>query len=126
MNEMTGSSLPSFRVSPRLAGQLASLAAGRNLVVGYDAARRCGIVSGDFTVSWRDTPRPVDFVELVPVESVRIFVDPRLLDVLRRADPELWPGGWLNRQTPTIRLGRPELWIEFLDGPVVMARRALT
>lgn len=126
MNETTGPSLPSVRLSAPLAGQLAILAAGRALHVGYDAVRRCGIVSGDFTVSWRDAPRPAGFVELASVEAVPIFVDERLLDVLRRADPELRPGRLLNRRTPTIGLGRPDLWIEFLDGPVVMARRAMT
>ena len=126
MNETTGPSLPSVRLSAPLAGQLAILAAGRALHVGYDAARRCGIVSGNFTVSWRDAPRPAGFVELASIEAVSIYVDERLLDVLRRADPELRPGRFLNRGTPIMRLGRPELWIEFLDGPVVMAHRALT
>ncbi|MEO8468676.1 MAG: hypothetical protein ABI573_03295 [Chloroflexota bacterium] len=126
MNEATCLLLPSFRLSDALAGEFASLAAGRALHVGYVAVRRCGIVSGDLRVSWRGASRPAGFVELASVESVAVYVDARLLDVLRRADPELRPGGILRRRTPGIRLGRPDLWIEFLDGPIVMSRRALT
>ena len=58
-----------------------------------------------------------------PVEGVPVYVDRRLLDVLRRGGPELSPGGLLNRGTPSIRLEFSERWLEFLEGPVVMGPR---
>ncbi len=41
----------------------------------------------------------------------------------RLGEPELWPGSWFSRHTPSIRLANPERWTEFLDGPVVMGPR---
>ena len=123
MTQTMGTLLPSFTVNARLAGHLADLAVGRFLVIGFFASRRCGVVSGDFTVSWGPKEPTRGHVALRPVESVPVFVDRRLLDVLRRAEPELWPGGFFSRRTPSIRLARPELWLQFLEGPVVMSPR---
>ena len=96
MTQTMGTLAPSFTVNARLAGHLADLAVGRSLVIGFFASRRCGVVSGDLTVSWGP---------------------------LRRAEPEFWPGGFLDRRTPSIRLGRPESWLQFLEGPVVTSPR---
>lgn len=63
---------------------------------------------------------------LAAVEDVPLYVDRRLLDVLRVAEPELWPGGFFRRGTLSIRLARPELWLQFLEGPVVMGPRLLS
>jgi len=89
MTQTMGTLLPSFTVNARLAGHLAALAVGHSLVIGYFASRRCGVVSGDFTVSWGPKEPTRGYVALRPVESVPVFVDRRLLDVLRRAEPEL-------------------------------------
>ena len=86
MTQTMGTLLPSFTVNARLAGHLAALAVGHSLVIGYFASRRCGVVSGDFTVSWGPKEPTRGYVALRPVESVPVFVDRRLLDVLRRAD----------------------------------------
>jgi len=117
------SALPALDVDAGLRSTLRTLAAGRALVIGYYASRRCAVVTGDFTVSWRQ-PRSLDgFVEVPPIEDVAIVVDWRLLDLLSRAEPRLCPGGILSRGTPSIRLGRPELWLDYLDGPDGMRSR---
>ncbi len=123
MTQTMGTLAPSFTVNARLAGHLADLAVGRSLVIGFFASRRCGVVSGDLTVSWGLKEPTWGYVALRPVESVPVFVDRRLLDILRRAEPEFWPGGFLDRRTPSIRLGRPESWLQFLEGPVVTSPR---
>ncbi len=123
MTDVVGRSGPTFAVDPRLRGRLAALAAGRILVIGYFASSRCGVVVGDLDVSWRTTEHGAGYMTLEPIEGVPIRVDRRLLDVLTRSAPELWPGGLLRRTTPSIRLALPEQWIAFLEGPTVMARR---
>ena len=114
---------PSIVLNGRLRGQLATLGAERVLVIGYFASGRCGVVVGDFSISWRKAAPGPGYVELNPIEGVPVYADRRLLDVLRRSNPELWPGGLFSRGTPSIRLALPEQWIAFLDGPIVMLRR---
>lgn len=114
---------PSIVLNGRLRGQLATVAAGRVLVVGYFASRRCGVVVGDFSISWRKAAPGPGYAELTPIEGVLVYADRRLLDVLRRSNPELRPGGLFSRGTPSIRLARPEQWIAFLEGPTVMVRQ---
>jgi hypothetical protein len=75
MTQTMGTLLPSFTVNARLAGHLAALAVGHSLVIGYFASRRCGVVSGDFTVSWGPKEPTRGYVALRPVESVPVFVD---------------------------------------------------
>ncbi|MEK6720961.1 MAG: hypothetical protein AABZ33_09880 [Chloroflexota bacterium] len=114
---------PSIGLNGRLRGQLATLSAGRVLVIGYFASWRCGVVVGDFSISWRKAAPGPGYVELTPIEAVPVYADRRLRDVLRRSNPELWPGGVFSRGTPSIRLALPEQWIAFLEGPTVMVRR---
>lgn len=113
--------LPTIRPSERLAGRMASMAAGRVLVIGYIRSWRCGVVVGDLATSWRRIPPGAAFVEVTPVEAVSVHVDRRLLDVLVKGGAELWPGGPFRRGTPTVRLQEPACWIDFLDGPVAMS-----
>lgn len=114
---------PSIVLNGQLRGQLATLSAGRVLLIGYFASRRCGVVVGDFSISWRKAAPGPGYVELTPIEGVPVYADHGLLQVLRRSNPELWPGGLFSGGTPSIRLARPEQWIAFLDGPTVMVRR---
>ena len=118
--------LPTIEVHPNLHGQLAALAAGRTLVIGYFASSRCGAVVGDFVVSWRRRSPGRGYVALSPVEGVPIHADRRLLDVLGRSGPLLWPGNLFHRGTPSIRLAVSELWIEFLESPLAMCPGATT
>ena len=117
---------PRIALDPRLGGRLSSLAEGRVIVLGYYASRSCCSVAGDLSVDWRSSPPGPGFLELDPIEGVPLFADGRLLDVLRRGAPELRPGGLLRRGTPSLWLGIPECWIDFLEGPTVMTRRILT
>ena len=123
MTDVVGRSQPTLAVDPSLLGNLAALSAGRVLVIGYFASRRCAVVVGDFSISWRKAAPGPGYVELTPIEGVLVYADRRLLDVLRRSNPELWPGGVFSRGTPSIRLALPEQWIAILEGPTVMGRR---
>jgi hypothetical protein len=123
---MTTPAEPALTVHPRLRGQLAALAAGRVLVIGYyRSACRCGVAVGDLKLSWRTQAPGPDYVALRPVERVAIYLDHRLLDVMIRAEPELFPGGWFRPGTPSMRLTHPDLWIDFLSAPVVPRHRAV-
>ena len=117
---------PGIALDLRLRGRLATLAAGRTLVIGYFASRTCCCVVGDIAVDWRSSPPGPGFLELARVDGVPLFADERLVDVLDGARPELRPGGILRRGTPSLWLGIPERWIEFLEGPTVLARRRST
>ena len=108
--------LPILPVHESNRGRLQSMAAGRVLDIGYFRSRRCGAVVGDLTLSWTVEAPSSSHVAITSVEGVAVFADRRLLDVLRRAAPELRPGGLLSRGTPSIRLAVPELWIDFLKG----------
>ena len=106
------------RVEPRLRAEIASRSLGRVLVIDYFATQRCGTVTGDLTVRFSPAPGPVGFVELAPVEGVRVFANERLSGLLRAAGPTLRLSGLSVLRRPAITLDRPELWIDFLDRPV--------
>jgi hypothetical protein len=113
---------PTLRLHESLRGQLHVLAAGRTLEIGYFRSNRCGAVVGDLTVSWIAGPPGRNHIVLPTVEGVSVVADRRLLGVLGRAGPELRPGGWLSRGTPSIHLAFPELWLDFLDGRLAAGR----
>lgn len=110
---------PALRIAiaPALRGRLADQARGRTLVIGFYAASRCGVNVGDMTVSWRDDPPSQGHVPLASLEGVPVHADARLVPLLGRSGPELSPGGTLRRGRPSIKLSRPECWIEFLEHP---------
>jgi hypothetical protein len=116
--------LPTIGIHASIRDRLQSMSAGRVLEIGYYRSSRCGAVVGDLTVSWEVRPSGPSQVAIKPVEGVPIFADRRLLDVLRRAGPELRPGGWLHRGTPSIRLAAPERWIDFLEGRLPSTTRS--
>jgi hypothetical protein len=92
------------------------MAAGRVLEIDYFRSCRCGALIGDLTLSWKLEPPGSGHVAIALVEGVSVFADRRLVNVLRRAAPELRRGGLLSRGTPSIRLGSPEHWLDFLEG----------
>jgi len=106
----------SIAVHPALRGSLARLARDRALVISYFASARCGVVVGDLTISWRSTAPGAKFRRLEAIEGVELFADARLLEVLASAAPELGSPSILRRGTPTLSLGLPERWLDFLDG----------
>ena len=113
----------SVGVEPALRASLARLAHGRVIVIDYyvSRTRRQWVVFGDLTSSFADVPPGPGFVELASIEGVRIFVEPRLLSVLAEAGPTLRLAGPLFARHLAIELDLPERWIEFLDGPGVLA-----
>jgi hypothetical protein len=124
MERFMDDALPTIAVHCSISGRLRSMAAGRSLEIGYFQSNRCGSRVGDLTMTWRLVPPGDSHVALIPVEGVSVFADRRLLEVLRRGAPELRLGGWLDRKTPSLWLGVPETWIDFLDCRLQPAMRS--
>ncbi len=121
----TGAVIPrsqiSLGVEPALRGSLAQLADGRMIVIDYFASQRCNVVIGDLTGDFgRARPGP-GYVELAGIEGVRVFVEERLLPVLRDGGPSLCMAGPPFARHLSVHLDRPELWIDFLERPGVLA-----
>lgn len=108
---------PAIGLDPSLRGALAPLSDGRLLVIDSFRNVRCGCATGDITVAWRQEPPVGDFVELGPLEGVRLFARRGLLGLLAVAEPTLSQAGRLFRTRLVVSLGRPELWIDYLDRP---------
>jgi hypothetical protein len=111
----------SLGVEPTLRASLAQLANGRVIVIDYFASRRCSVVIGDLTGDFRGTPPGRGYVELSSVEGVRVFVESRLLAVIGDAGSSLRLAGPPFARHLAVDLDRPERWIDFLEGPGVLA-----
>ncbi len=111
----------SLGVEPTLRGSLERFADGRVLVIDYFASRRCSVVIGDLTGDFQDTPPGPRYVELASIESVPVFAESRLLAVLGDAGTTLRLGGPPFARHLALELDRPERWIDFLEGPGVLA-----
>jgi hypothetical protein len=111
----------SIGVEPTLRASFARLADGRVLVIDYFASRRCSVVIGDLTGDFEDTPPGRGYVELAGIEHVPVFAESRLLAVFHDAGPTLRLGGPPFARHLAIDLDRPERWIDFLEGPGVLA-----
>ena len=111
----------SIGVDPALRARLARLAAGRVLVIDYFASRRCSVVIGDLTGGFEARPPGSGYTELAGIEGVRVFVESRLLPTLEAAGPTLRLGGPPFARHLAVELEQPERWIDFLDGPGVLA-----
>jgi hypothetical protein len=125
MNPAGGRVVPRSQISvgldPVLRGSLAQMAANRVLVIDYFASQRCSVVIGDLTCQLRATPPGPDYVELAPIEGVRLFAEMRLLAILGDGGPSLRMGGPLFARHLAVDLEEPERWIDFLEGPGVLA-----
>src|SRR5437899_8660455 len=95
----------------QLRESLGDLARGRVLVLDYFATQRCGVVVGDLTADFRDTPRTDGFVELASLQGVRVFAATRLLPVLADAGPTLRLAGPTFARHLAVALDRPERWM---------------
>jgi hypothetical protein len=111
----------SLGVEPTLRRTLAQRANGRVLLIDYFASQRCSLVMGDLTGNFEDMPPGPGYVELASIEGVRVFTESRLLAVLDDAGPSLRLGGPPFARHLAIDLDRPELWIDFLERPGVLA-----
>ena len=120
-----GSIIPRSEVSvglePALRPALARRAAGRAVVIDYFASRTCSLVVGDLTASFETAEPGPGYLELAPIEGVPVFVEARLLGILAEAGPTLRMAGLPFARHLAIELEQPERWIEFLDGPGVLA-----
>ena len=113
----------SLGVEPTLRRSLAQIANGRVLVIDYFASRRCSVVIGDLTGDFENAPPSPGFVELASIDGVRVFAEARLLAVLGDAGSTLRLGGLPFARHVAVELDRPERWIDFLEGPGVLARK---
>jgi hypothetical protein len=100
-------------VAPSLRRRLASVAAGRPLVVDYFATRLRGVAAGDLVV-WFGDPHPEPcYLELEPIDEVVVLAERHLVGVLDGAT--LREGGPPWQRHLVISLARPDDWIDFLD-----------
>ena len=106
-----------LELDPALRGSLARRAAGRLLVIDSFRSVGCGVAVGDITIRWWREPPVGDFVEIAPFEGVSLFVRRSLVRLLAAARPTLTRSRLPFQGGLSISLGRPELWIDFLDSP---------
>jgi hypothetical protein len=78
-------------------------------------------VIGDLTGDFKETPPGPGYVELASIEGVRVFAEARLLTILDDAGPSLRLSGFPFARHLAVDLDRPERWIDFLEGPGVLA-----
>jgi len=111
-------------IAPRLRDQLATMAAGRVLVIDYFAGARCGPVVGDLTATFRPEPTEGGYVQLATVDGVRVFAEGRLIALFADAGPGLDVAGiWFGRHV-VVTLQRPERWLAFLERPGICAGKS--
>ena len=107
----------SVEVNTALRSSLRRLAAGRILVIDSFRSWCCGTWIGDLTVEWWTTEPDTEFVELAPIEGIRLFAKRRLLGLIGDAGVVLRWGRFSFRRGLAVELRRPELWIDYLDHP---------
>ncbi len=107
-------------VDPTLRRDLARLADDRVLVIDYYASRRCSLVVGDLTANFERRPPAHGYAQLASIEGVPVFVEFRLMPVLRDGEATLLLAGPSFARHLSVRLERPEGWLDFLDQPGVL------
>ena len=121
MSDSTGgaasASSIALELDPALRGSLTRRADGRLLVIDSFRSVGCGGAIGDITIRWWREPPVGDFVEIAPFEGVSLFVRRSLVRLLAAARPTLTRARLPFQGGLSISLGRPELWIDFLDSP---------
>ncbi len=103
-------------VEPVLRARLAEFAAGRPLVLDYVTSRRCGVVVGDLTASFRRTAPGIGYVELAAVDGVRLFAREPLLRLITDAALTIRAGLMGAARSLHVELAPASRWIDFLDG----------
>ncbi len=125
----SGVGVPRFEVgisiAPRLRDRLASLAAGRALVIDYFAGARCGSVVGDLTATFRPVPADDGYVQLATVAGVRLLAEKRLIALFEDGGTGLDLAGSRLARHLAVTLERPERWLDFLERPGVCAGKSL-
>ncbi len=111
-------------IAPRLRDRLASLAAGRALVIDYFARARCGSVVGDLTAKFRPVPADDGYVQLATVDGVRLFAEKRLIGLFEDGGTGLDLAGPRLARHLVVTVQRPERWLDFLERPGVCAGKS--
>jgi hypothetical protein len=106
-------------VDPALRGRLGAMSKGGVVVLDYFTSRRCNVTIGDLTADVRTRAPGTGYVELAPVEGVRLYAETRLLPVLREAGPGLRLARGVFGRHLAVDLDRPEDWIAFLEGGLI-------
>ena len=114
--------MTSIKAAPALRAQLPDLAAGRALVIDYFATARCCVVVGDITADFRPQPPSETHVRLEDVDGIPVFAERRLISLLDESAPTLDVRRWPIGRRLTVRLDRPEKWLEFLERPGIARR----
>lgn len=102
-----------LNVARSLHGRLASLAAGRPLVIDYYSSLLRGVATGDLVVDFGRLMSEPCYVELDPVENVAVLAERHLVDLL--VDATLQEAGPPWHRHLAISLAQPADWIDFLE-----------
>lgn len=94
-------------------GKLASLSAGRPVVIDYYASQVRGVTMGDLVVWFGDPPPEPCYVELEPIDGVAVLAERHLVGLLE--DATLREAGPPWHRHLAISLAQPEAWIDFLN-----------
>jgi hypothetical protein len=101
-------------VEPKLNLHLRRLAGGRPLVIDYYVSRHRGLTVGDLTARFPSEPLEPCYVELEPIDGIRVLAHRRLMKLLTDGATLRLAGIPLFRHVALV-LPRPERWIEFLE-----------
>ena len=102
-------------VDPNLREQVGHLARGRPLIIDYYAVPLRGIRVGDMTARFASRPLEPRYVELRPVDGVRVLAHHLLLELLTDGGATLRLSGIGPFRHVAVTLPRPERWIDFLE-----------
>ena len=106
-------------IDPALQGRLGAMSNGGVVVLDFFTSRRCNVTVGDLTADVRVHAPGSGYVELAPVEGVRLYAETRLLPVLREAGPSLRLARGVFGRHLAVGLDRPEDWIVSLEGGLI-------
>jgi len=110
-------------IESNLNQELPQLAHGRPLVIDYYAAPLRGIRVGDITAGFPSNLLEPCYVELEPINGVRVLAHRRLLGLLTDGGATLRLAGVLSFRHLAVLLPHPERWIDFLARCPVRTRR---
>jgi hypothetical protein len=123
LDPVVASSSVRLDAQPNLNQALPQLARGRPLIVDYYAVSFRGIRVGDITAGFASSLREPCYVELEPINGVRVLAHRRLLGLLTEGGATLRLAGVLSLWHVAVILPHPERWIDFLERCPARAQR---